>query len=186
VLCSVAGRDEYRDSQQLQALVRRQLPMVAQRLAETLDRLQRPEPERETYVTARQWWDDLVRQHRGGGIEFEAVDLPVAARLPRSLFDSVAGNLIGNALAKRAAEPATRVRVALACGKGIVLRVTDSGSAVAPEVEPSLLRAPVSSRGGLGIGLYQAARQAESSGYRLALETNRDGEVSFTLSGPAA
>jgi sensor histidine kinase regulating citrate/malate metabolism len=98
----------------------------------------------------------------------------------------VAGNLIGNALAKRGAEPGTQVRVGLDCGERTVLRVSDTGSAVAPEVEPGLLRAPVSSRNGLGIGLYQAARQAESSGYRLALEANRDGEVTFTLSGPAA
>ena len=32
-----------------------------------------------------------------------------------------------------------------------------------------------------GIGLYQAARQAEASGYRLVLERNEDGEVCFAL-----
>jgi signal transduction histidine kinase len=187
VLVSVAVRDEQRDSAQLQALMRRQLPMVAQRLAETLERLQRPEPALETYVAARSWWEELARQHRGEGVEFAPAELPPAARLPRSLFDSVAGNLIGNALAKRGAEPGTQVRVALDCRDKVVLRVSDTGSAVAPELEPSLLRAPVTSRGGgLGIGLYQAARQAESGGYRLALETNRDGEVCFALSGPAA
>src|SRR5712692_694119 len=186
VLCSVAGRKEYRDSAQLQGLVRRQLPMVAQRLSETLERLQHPEPASESYVPARSWWEALARQYRGEGVEFQAVELPAAARLPRSLFDSVADNLIGNALAKRAAEPEARVRVALECGERIELRVCDSGSAVPPEIEASLLRSPVSSRGGLGIGLYQAARQAESGGYRLALETNRDGEVCFALSGPAA
>ncbi|MGH8691133.1 MAG: hypothetical protein ACREUS_08905, partial [Burkholderiales bacterium] len=52
---------------------------------------------------------------------------------------------------------------------------------VPAEVAATLLRAPVSSRGGLGIGLYQAARHAESSGYRLELESNRDGEVCFAL-----
>jgi hypothetical protein len=39
--------------------------------------------------------------------------------------------------------------------------------------------------GGLGIGLFQAARQAESAGYALTLETNREGEVGFVLNGPA-
>jgi len=39
----------------------------------------------------------------------------------------------------------------------------------------------VPSAGGLGIGLYQAARQAEAAGFRLALELNRDGEVCFAL-----
>jgi len=47
------------------------------------------------------------------------------------------------------------------------------------------MRAPLPSSGGLGIGLYQAARQAEAAGYRLLLEANRDGEVCFALR-PAA
>jgi signal transduction histidine kinase len=186
VLCSVAGREEYRDSAQLQGLVRRQLPMVARRLSETLERLQHPEPASESYVPARSWWEALARQYRAEGVEFQAVELPAATRLPQSLFDSVADNLIGNALAKRTAEPDTRVRVGFDFGERIALRVCDSGSPVPPEIEASLLRAPVSSRGGLGIGLYQAARQAESAGYRLALESNRDGEVCFALTGPAA
>ena len=57
------------------------------------------------------------------------------------------------------------------------------------EVAGSLLRAPVASKTGLGIGLFQAARLAESAGYRLELETNRDDEVCFALvqgSTPAA
>jgi signal transduction histidine kinase len=52
---------------------------------------------------------------------------------------------------------------------------------VPPEIAAGLLRAPVASRGGLGIGLYQAARLAESSGYRLELEANRQGQVCFVL-----
>ena len=186
VLCSVAAREDYRDWAQLQGLVRRQLPMVAQRLAETLDRLQRPQAESETYVPAKAWWDALARQYRGEGVDFQGAEPPAAARLPRALFDSVADNLIGNALIKRSSERDTRVHVALECGERVALRVCDSGSAVPPDVESRLLRAPVSSRGGLGIGLYQAARQAEAAGYQLTLEANRDGEVCFALSGPPA
>lgn len=186
VLCSVAAREDYRDSAQLQGLVRKQLPMVAQRLAETLERLQRPQPEIESYVPAKAWWDGLARQYRAEGVDFQGAEPPPAARLPRSLFDSVADNLIGNALVKRSSERETRVQVALECGERVALRVCDSGSAVPPEIESRLMRAPVSSRGGLGIGLYQAARQAEAAGYQLALEANRDGEVCFALTGPAA
>jgi len=187
VLCSVAARDGYGDSAQMQALLRRQLPMVAQRLAETLERLQNPGPTSDVLVPARDWWEALARQHRGQGIDFVAPAVPTEARLPSALFDSVADNLIGNALAKRAGEPGLRVSAVLESGgEGVLLRVCDSGSAVPAEIEANLLRAPVSSRGGLGIGLYQAARQANASGYRLALETNRDGEVCFALRGPAA
>jgi signal transduction histidine kinase len=186
VLCSVAAREDYRDWAQLQGLVRRQLPMVAQRLSETLERLQRPQPESESYVPAKAWWDALSRQYRGDGVDFQGEEPPASARLPRALFDSVADNLIGNALVKRSSESDTRVHVALECGERVTLSVCDTGSAVPPEVEARLLRAPVSSRGGLGIGLYQAARQAEAAGFQLTLEANRDGEVCFALAGPAA
>lgn len=178
VLCSVATGSDYRDSAQLNALVRRQLPLVAQRLAQTLERLQRPQAEPESYVSATLWWEAISRQYQSEGVEFSQPRITADARLPRSLFDSVADNLIRNALAKRVAEPGTRVRVALDGGS---LRVSDSGSAVPESIADGLLRAPIASSGGLGIGLYQAARQAEASGYRLVLETNRDGEVCFAL-----
>jgi signal transduction histidine kinase len=182
VLTSVAARDE--GSSKTQALVRRQLPLIERRLAETLEKLQRPQGAGETYVAARGWWDALARQYRAQGVEFEPINSKPGIRLPRSLFDSIADNLIRNALAKRADDDGIRVRVLLECNDRVALRVRDSGSAVPADVAASLLRMPVSSRSGLGIGLYQAARQAESSGYRLELETNRDGEVCFALTGP--
>ena len=186
VLCSVAASDDGRDSAQLQSLVRRQLPVVAQRLSETLERLQRPQVAGETYVAARAWWDAVARQYQGESVEFGTAVPPEKLRLPRALFDSVSDNLIRNALAKRAGQPAIRVRVSLECGDEIALRVCDTGTAVPEALVGTLMRAPVNSRAGLGIGLYQAARQAEAGGYRLALETNVEGEVCFALSGPAA
>jgi signal transduction histidine kinase len=183
VLTSVAARDD--GSSKTQALVRRQLPLIERRLADTLDKLQRPQAAGETYVAARGWWEALARQYRSEGVEFEPLDSRPGARLPRSLFESAADNLIRNALAKRADDDAVRVRVTLACDDRVALRVCDTGAPVPAEIAADLLRTPVSSRSGLGIGLYQAARQAESSGYRLELETNRDGEVCFALTGPS-
>ncbi|HSN31310.1 MAG TPA: ATP-binding protein, partial [Ideonella sp.] len=183
VLCSVATGPDNRDSAQLAALVRRQLPMVAQRLAQTLERLQRPQAETETDIPSKLWWDAIAPQYQGERVEFLPARLPPESALPRSLFDSVADNLIRNALAKRAHEPELRVRVSLEQGAELVLRVCDSGSAVPPELAANLLRAPVASSGGLGIGLYQAALQAEAGGFRLALEKNVDGEVCFALYG---
>ncbi|MGH8668590.1 MAG: sensor histidine kinase [Burkholderiales bacterium] len=188
VLCSVAGREENRDSPELQALLRRQLPVIAQRLSETLGKLQRPseEVEAETYVSAAAWWEMLARQYAREGVEFEPARVPPGARVPRSLFDSVADNLIRNALAKRAEDGPTRVQASLEYAGRMLLRVQDTGSAVPPEVAKDLLRGPVASRGGLGIGLYQAARQAEAAGYSLTLETNRNGNVCFALTGSPA
>jgi signal transduction histidine kinase len=186
VLCAAAARDENRDSAGAQALLRRQLPVIAQRLSETLDKLQRPDQAADDHVAAQTWWDGLVRQYRSEGVELDSGRLPPGGRLPRSLFDNVADNLIRNALAKRAAEGDTSVRVNFEYGDGVTLRVRDTGSAVPSEIESTLLRAPISSQGGLGIGLYQAARLAESKGYRLVLESNSGGDVCFALTGPAA
>jgi signal transduction histidine kinase len=183
VLCSVAETGGPADSAQLNALVRRQLPLVAQRLAQTLERLQRPSREPEDQIAATTWWEAIARQYQTEGVEFAPARVPADVRLPRALFDSVADNLIGNALAKRALDPDVRVRASLGHADALELRVCDTGAAVDPEVAPNLLRSPVSSRGGLGIGLYQAARQAEASGYRLELASNEDGRVCFVLAG---
>ncbi|MGH8222317.1 MAG: ATP-binding protein [Woeseiaceae bacterium] len=91
--------------------------------------------------------------------------------------------MLRNAIAKRAVDPAVRVRVSLECGEELALRVCDSGAPVPSEIASTLMRAPVSSRGGLGIGLYQAARQADAAGFRLTLESNKEGNVCFALSG---
>ena len=182
VLCAAAARDEGGNSPQAQALLRRQLPLIAQRLSETLDKLQRPRDADESYVAAQPWWSALARQYRGEEVEFEPLAAAPRARLPRTLFDSVADNLIRNALAKNK-DGAVKVTVSLKFDSGIALRVRDTGKSVPQEMQGTLLRAPVSSKDGLGIGLYQAARLAEAAGYTLTLESNADGDVCFALTG---
>jgi signal transduction histidine kinase len=178
VLCSVASQD---DSPQLQALIRRQLPAITQRLTATLDKLQRPGDEESQLVPLREWWESLSRQYQSQNVELAASGLQADTRVPKALFDSVADNLLQNAIGKRAARADVRIRVSVQGGERPELRVQDSGSAVPSEIARSLLRAPVRSSTGLGIGLYQAARHAEKSGYALTLAENRDGQVCFLL-----
>jgi signal transduction histidine kinase len=185
VLCSVAADERNRDSRDLQALVRRQLPAIAQRLTATLEKLQRPQADGESYILAQAWWDALVRQYRSENVQFDLQAMRAGVRLPRSLFESVADNLIRNALEKRELDPSVRIVVSLLLDGQASLRVKDSGAAIPEELARRLLRGPVTSPGGLGIGLYQAARQAEAAGYALTLETNRDGEVCFALKAQA-
>lgn len=180
VLCSVTLNERGASPETL-ALVRRQLPAITQRLAATLDKLQHPVAEGDVRLAAAQWWDALQRQYQDRGVAFSARSLD-GAELPRALFDSVADNLLQNALAKRAAEPGVRVSAALSgAGGAAELRVCDTGRAVPAEIAGALLRAPVRSDNGLGIGLYQAARQAQAGGFELSLAANRDGEVCFAL-----
>jgi signal transduction histidine kinase len=181
VLCSVALA-ERGDSPEALALVRRQLPAIAQRLAATLDKLQRPSEEPETPAPAPEWWEGVRRQYQDRGVQLEARALE-GAQLPRGLFDSVADNLLQNALAKRAVEPGLCVTATLSGGAAPELRVRDTGRSIPGEVASALFRAPVPSAAGLGIGLYQAARQAQAGGYELRLEANRDGDVCFALVG---
>jgi signal transduction histidine kinase len=185
VLCSVAAAED-RDSPKALALVQRQLPAITQRLAATLDKLQRPVAEHDSRVPIGEWWDALMRQYESRGVDFSGSAASAGAEIPRALFDSVADNLLQNALAKRAAQSGVRVRAELADGDAPGLVICDTGRPVPADIASSLLRAPVHSEGGLGIGLYQAARQAENAGYVLRLESNRDGEVCFALRRGAA
>ena len=186
VLCSVAASAEGEGTPEQQALIRRQLPAIAQRLSETLEKLQRPQPAVDEGVPAEAWWAALSRQYRSSGVAFAERGLRPGIGLPRAMFDSVADNLLQNALAKRVSDPSVRVRAELVCAAGVEFRVVDSGRAVPAAIVKSLFSAPLQSGGdGLGIGLYQSARLAGASGFALVLERNQDGDVCFLLSGPA-
>ncbi|MGP1675875.1 MAG: ATP-binding protein [Burkholderiales bacterium] len=183
VLCA-AAEQEAGGSDELQALMRRQLPVITQRLQQTLDKLRRPANESGSAVQAQSWWRSLQRSYTGQKIEFCAGEIGDQALLPRELFDSAADNLIQNAIGKRRQQGDFAISVSLACGDTARLEVCDSGRAIAPQTAAELLRGPVPSDSGLGIGLYQVARHAEACGYSLVLAHNAEGKVSFVLSGP--
>ena len=170
------------DSAQLE-LIQRQLPQITLRLQQTLDKLQVPKNEadgRQGPASAAAWWQALRQRYAHHAIEFSAVDLDADARLPTALFDSVADNLIHNALLKAQSESGLRVQVKLAAD-ATTLSVCDSGTPVRAALATSLMREPVPSDSGLGIGLYHAARQADILGYALYLASNAPGRVCFEL-----
>jgi C4-dicarboxylate-specific signal transduction histidine kinase len=63
------------------------------------------------------------------------------------------------------------------------LTISDDGSPIPSAAVESLFHAPVANSrgGGLGIGLYQAFKQARQAGYGLSLATNVAGDVRFEL-----
>ena len=177
-----AGEDK---AGQFNLLLQRQLPQITVRLQQTLEKLQAPaQPYGESSVgsreTARRWWAALQQRYARNGIEFVAPVLDASAQVPLALYDSVADNLLHNALIKRQSESGLTIRVSLS-SEASVLSVTDSGSPVREWVLRGLLHAPVPSENGLGIGLYHAARQAENHGYELRLAANENGNVCFEL-----
>ena len=176
VLCYAAAQPG--DSAEVAGLLRRQLPQIADRLKATLDKLQSPQGDDSEALDAVEWWRRLQDRYAHARIDWQG-GAPAGQRIPKALFDSVAENLLQNALAKRQREPGLCIAVTFdAAG----LCVADNGSAVTPDLLPLLLREPVASEDGLGIGLYHAARQAAELGYRLVLAENRPGRVAFSLS----
>ncbi|MDP3420817.1 MAG: sensor histidine kinase [Thiobacillus sp.] len=173
------------DSERLLALIRRQLPQLAARLSQTVDKLKQPAETEAAYMPAQVWWRALQTRYEHDDVRFfaEAVDdTPV----PQDLFDSVADNLLTNALRKRQSEPGVAIEVRLELQPLLGLTVTDSGAPAPEHVARNLFLSPVASDFGLGVGLYQAARQAARSGFRLELPENQPGRVTFWLQATVA
>ncbi|MEW6313752.1 MAG: HAMP domain-containing sensor histidine kinase [Pseudomonadota bacterium] len=164
-------------------LMQRQLPLLSQRLQLTLEKIKAPKQEVEAGDTApvSEWWDNLCTRYESRGIRFTCSD-GGDTRVPLDLFNSVAENLIENAVRKRATDPGVVVSVELRVdGGGLLFAVTDSGKPVPAQVAERLFQAVMSTEGGLGVGLYQAGRWAAQHGYRLRLAENRAGGVRFEL-----
>lgn len=181
-LCAGAGSPAQPVAPEFVALLRRQLPAITQRLGQTLEKLQVPRGEETTDTLAAGWWQDLWSRYEASAVAFSGEGDLAAARLPATLFANVAENLLENALAKRQLAPALKITARLCADEaGVALTVCDDGDAIAAELAAELLRGPVASENGLGIGLYQAARLAEINGYALSLAENRPGRVCFQL-----
>lgn len=182
VLCFAAAqaRSDGEDSEALARLLERQLPLLAERLKNTLDKLQRPAGAGGPLLDAAAWWSALRQRYASTDLLWDADDL--TGLLPADLFDSVAENLLQNALAKRQRESGLQIVVRLQGGKAPCLSVEDTGGVLPAKLADALFQNPVPSEDGLGIGLYHAARQAESEGYQLRLESNAPGAVRFSLS----
>jgi len=184
VLCAAAERDAAPESGgELSALMRRQLPAITQRLQQTLEKLQKPDASNGRFIKADTWWEGLQRSYAGRGVEFSREGAGDAVMLPKELFDSAGDNLLQNALRKRRLDESVNVFATFRCDDAIEFSVCDSGAPVASEVLRGLMRGPVPSESGFGIGLYQTSRLAEISGFSLQLRENDPGRVCFSLRG---
>jgi signal transduction histidine kinase len=115
---------------------------------------------------------------------------PLAIGADRVLLQQVVMNLVRNAIeACRDAEPGSR-RVAISTARGAhgaaLLRVTDWGCGVDPEIRPRLFRAFVSAKpGGLGLGLSICRSVVEAHGGEIRYRPNDERGSTFEFSLPA-
>lgn len=166
---------------ELHQLLRRQMPHVTARLQGALTKLQAPQTVRFEGVRLKAWWEVFLGRAALHGATTSAT-LQADPVIPGDLFDSVADNLLENAAAKRSLDP----QVALECtlhadAAGIKFEVRDTGRPVDADVAPHLFEAPIASRTGLGVGLFQVGRHAERLGYAVQLTNNERGNVCFSL-----
>lgn len=185
-LCFAVADASPERAAELQGLLARQLPAISRRLHEALEKIRRPEAEAEQPMPVEQWWSALQERFVADEIEFSAASLPTGCRVPAVLFDTVADNLLRNALEKRASMHAGHLRIRVRLegdAAGGVLSVEDDGAPMTTGLRAQLFSQPLASASGLGIGLYQSARLAEAAGYALALACNEPGCVRFIL-GP--
>jgi signal transduction histidine kinase len=172
--------DMDKETPQSQQLLQSNLNQISVRLESTLDKLRAPKLNtRVNLVDCRKWIKGIGKQHNANQrLSFHG-DIESNITLPVDLFDSVADNLINNALKKPAA---TQIDVRLLSNKNIVvLSVCDNGAEIEPDIENSLFAQPVSSGSGMGIGLYQSAIMAQAFGYELELSQNEPRRVCFNL-----
>lgn len=161
-------------------LLKRRLPDIAQRLKTALEKLQRPQAVSAGHVPASAWWRELCERLADGDIELTADIVDGERPLPGECLDSIVDNLIDNARHKVAAGAARHIALSFTVRDGEVhLRVRDDGQAIDEDVARQLFQRPVSSRTGLGIGLYQAAELARRHGCVLRLMENVEGRVCF-------
>jgi hypothetical protein len=181
-LCVAVNEPQVASSESYQALLRRQLPAISNRLAETLDKLKAPQESKKIKFSSAQDWVNNFQQ-RVMGIHWISMNASyVNGNLPEDLFSTVAENLIQNAKDKYQCEPGLLVTVRISTSShGTVLELSDNGVKIEEKTLQNLFSRPVPSSNGLGIGLMQAAQYAETMGYKLILAENRMGRVSFRL-----
>jgi hypothetical protein len=188
MLCSAGLEPGAETSVEYQSLLRRQLPAITDRLAETLGKLNAPQGVASaSRIGAAEWWRELGQ--RLATLEWIALESEgsLGGEIPMEVFTGVTDNLIRNATEKRLREPELRIAIRLAqVGSGFELEARDNGTAMADALAAGLFLGPVASESGYGIGLYQASRHAQVAGYYLELAENRDGCVRFRLAMTAS
>lgn len=164
-----------------QQLFARQLPYLTQRLQLALNKLQTPGKTSGKSVCLKDWWQDLKSRTHQTNIEYHSA-IAGDAMISAELFDSVTENLLENLREKNKLERDLSIDVFLnSDARNTQLLVRDNGSKIPERKAKTILKEPVKSDNGLGIGLFQAARLADSMGYVLTLKNNEQGNVCFEL-----
>jgi signal transduction histidine kinase len=180
-LTQAVTRDDGRTAETYQIL-KKQLPLLTERLQTTLDKLSAPVLEASESISLKTWWQEIQSKYAGRDIGFSET-IHSDPLIPLEMFNTVTENLLDNARTKRILQPDLSITVTLhADNNSIDLLVMDNGSPVPDEAVAQLFEEVIFSENGFGIGLYQSSQLAKRAGYKLSLEHNNQGNVCFRLS----
>ena len=171
--------------QEIIDVLKRQMPLLTQRLNTTLEKLRAPAKNEDNNAIAtsslQHWWNQLQLRYSDRHIDFSA-HIDEDLDIPIDVFTTVVENLLDNARSKRIREPKLEIFIRLEKKEKVLeLTVTDTGSEIPAEIYPHLLKEIVSSNDGFGIGLFQSRELALNHGYELSVRDNVDGKVCFSL-----
>lgn len=170
------------DSDESNQLLRKQLPMLTQRLKTTLDKLGAPSSSVTANCSLTQWWQELQLRYAGRDIIFTG-SIDSEREIPQETFNTVIENFLENARTKRIREPEISISANInSCGENTSIVVCDTGSVIPQSITKNLFKEVITSNDGFGIGLYHSFQQAGRAGYELELSDNVDGKVCFSMS----
>jgi len=166
-------------------VLKKQMPILTQRLNTTLKKLRDPANTDSAIQTSSgsllHWWNQLQMRYTGRHIKF-STEVENDMEIPVDILTTVMENLLDNARSKRIREPDLKIFVTLSTKeKHLHLSVMDTGSAIDDEIAQQLFKEVVSSQDGFGIGLYQSYELAKNHGFTLTVADNTSGNVTFTL-----
>jgi nitrogen-specific signal transduction histidine kinase len=163
-------------------ILKKQLPLLTERLQTTLEKLSAPVLESTENMPLDSWWQEIQSKYAGRNINFSE-SVHSNPLIPVEVFNTVTENLLDNARSKRLMQPDLSITVTLhAYNDSISLCVLDNGAPVPEETRGQLFDEVIFSESGFGIGLYQSSQLAKRAGYQLLLESNNQGNVCFCLS----
>ena len=176
------------DDKRLITLVKNQLPRLNQRLAATLNKLEQPSLEKKRQAKVASWWKGFQNLNAHLLEAPHQVTFETPAKMPKidididiDVLDSVVDNLLQNALEKAKLETGINITVRLLPTEHFCLEVFDTGSAIPENIATRLFNTHVTSKNGLGVGLFHAAQQAKQAGYEICVYENRLSFVCFRV-----
>ena len=180
-LVGIINSSNDENATQILDLVKRQIPALSERLSLTLDKLASPEDESVSMIDINDWWSRLLDRNSGRRIDF-VYNYSGKLDVVLEVMDTVADNLLDNARIKRIQEHDIDIFVSFdQVNDGYIFAVEDTGWTIPDNISGHLFKEAVDSEHGLGIGLYQSAKQAEKYGYELYLAKNEKGKVRLEM-----